>query len=111
MTYSLASQLALAATQLDVISEQISHAGVTADDGEAIGEYLVALAEHGHHVSVVALHAVENADVGHPARDVPHGTDLQAALAFAHDMLGATIHFAFEVAQSANAMTKGDATS
>lgn len=108
MTESLASRLALAATQLTVISEQIGEAGVTADDGEAIGNYLVALAEHGYHVSAKALLAVENADVDHPARGAWHGMDLQASLAHAGEMFSAATHFAHEVGEAADAMTKGE---
>ncbi|MCP9947181.1 hypothetical protein [Actinomadura madurae] len=111
MTESLASRLALAATQLTVISEQIGQAGVTADDGEAIGDYLVALAEHGYHVSTKALLAVENADDGHPARGALHGMDLQASLAHASEMFHAAIHFAAEAGDAADAMAGGDTTS
>lgn len=105
---ALADWLTLATEQLNLARERINTAGVTADDGEAIGEYLEALAEHGYHVAAVTLHAVENVGQDHPARDVPHGTDLQCALAHASDMFSAAIHFAFEIQQSANAMTAGD---
>lgn len=108
---SLADWLTLAAEQLDLARERITATGVTADDSKAIGAYLDALAQHGYHLSAIALHAVENTDPEHPARHIPHGTDLQAALAHASEMFHAAIHFAFEAEQAADAMTEGDATS
>ena len=108
---SLADWLTLATEQLNVARERVNQAGVTADDMAAVGAYLLALGEQGHHVSALALRVVEQTTSDRSDQDALHGMDLETALAHASAMFHAVIHFAHEVKEAADAIAQGEENS
>jgi hypothetical protein len=110
MSETLAGWLTLATEQLRVTQERINKAGVTADNLAEIGDYIVAIGEHGYHLLALALKAVDAADRYHPVSDSMPGLDAQADLAHASAMSQALIHFGFEIRQAADRMAEGGQT-
>jgi hypothetical protein len=108
MEETTADRLAIAATQLEMLTDRILKSGVTAEDLASVAAYLIALTEHGCQVASLAVSAAENTDAQHPIRAIPHGTSAAVALLHSQNLFHAGIHFAGEADHNLRAMHSED---